>query len=59
VQIEDGGRKTETRTIFDSILSTSRNLPARFRGIADSLVLMSLSWKIQYKIAAAKPEIHI
>ena len=37
-------RKTEIRTIFDGTLSTSCNLPviARFREIADSLVLMSL-----------------
>jgi len=51
-------------TIFDT-LSTSCNLPiiARFRGIADSLVLMSLLLVLECiaksNIGAAKPEIHI
>ena len=65
LQIQDGGRKTETRTIFDGTLSTSCNLPviARFREIADSLVLMSLLLVLECigksNISAAKPEIHI
>ena len=65
VAIQDGGQKTEIRTIFDGTLSTSCNLPviARFWGIADSLVLMSLLLVLECigksNIAAAKPEIHI
>jgi len=65
LQIQDGGQKTEIRTIYDGTLSISCNLPVitRFRGIADSLVLMSLLLVLECigksNIAAAKPEIHI
>jgi len=67
LQIQDGGRKTKTRTTRENLYTINQrcNLPviARFRGIADSWMLMSLLLVLgcigKSNIAAAKPEIHI
>jgi len=62
--IQDGSRKTKSRTIFDGTLLTSCHFTviARFCGMADSAVLISLLYKLLESIrksnmAAAKPEI--